>query len=130
MINRVCLMIKAVRTLCGKTKSLYAAMAKRCNKLNCHLIAIGGMDDHVHLLVQLHPTVAIAELVKDVKGASSHLLTHEFDPGGKFRWQGAYGALSIREKEFEIVKNYILTQAAHHTHNTLILDFEQNEITR
>ena len=115
---------------CNLQARLYAAMAKRCNELDCNLIAIGGIEDHVHLLVQLHPAVAIADLVKDVKGASSHLMNHEIDPGSTFHWQGAYGAFSIREKEVDQVKSYILNQVTHHADQTLFADFEQNEVIR
>jgi putative transposase len=114
----------------GLRDRLYAAMAKRCNEMNCNLLAIGGIEDHVHLLVQLHPAVSISDLVKDVKGASSHLMNHEINPGGDFRWQGAYGAFSIREIEVDTVKTYILNQADHHANNTISADFEQNEVTR
>ena len=109
---------------------LYAAMAKRCNEMNCDLIAIGGIADHVHLLVRLSPSVAIADLVKDVKGACSHLMNHEIQPGGNFRWQGAYGAFSIRGNEVDQVKMYVLNQVSHHANHTCFDDFEQNEITR
>ncbi len=98
---------------------LYAAMLKRCDELECPAIAIGGIEDHVHLLVYLHPSIAVANLVKDIKGASSHLMNHEIRRGGNFRWQGSYGAFSIRENEVEQVKAYILNQHSHHANNTI-----------
>ena len=73
---------------------LYASMLAKCKEMKCEPIAIGGIDNHVHLLIHLHPAVAVADLVKNVKGASSHLINHEIAPGLNFRWQGAYGAFS------------------------------------
>ncbi len=53
---------------------LYAAIAGKCRELKCVPLAIGGIADHVHLLVRLHTTVAVATLAKEVKGASGHIL--------------------------------------------------------
>lgn len=107
---------------------LYAIMLQKCKEMKCNPIALGGIDNHVHLLVRLHPAVAIADLVKEIKGASSHLANHEILPGGSFRWQGAYGAFSIRKDEAEQVTAYILNQADHHAQNNLFLFFEQTDI--
>src|SRR5689334_23948384 len=73
---------------------VYAAIAEKCRELKCWPLAIGGIADHVHLLVRLHPPVAVAELAKEVTGASSHLVTHQIAPGEFFKCQGAYGAFS------------------------------------
>jgi putative transposase len=59
---------------------LYAAIAEKCRELKCISIAIGGISDHVHLLVQLNPNTPVATLVKEVKGSSSHLVTHVIKP--------------------------------------------------
>lgn len=107
---------------------LYAAIAKRCIQRKCSPIAIGGMEDHVYLLVRLHPTVAIADLMKDIKGASSHLINHEIRPGGNFRWQGAYGAFSLRKDEVDQVKGYVLNQARHHAGHTETRVLEETEV--
>ena len=72
---------------------LYAAIAAKCRQLKCEPLAINGTEDHIHVLLRLHPTVSVARLVKEVKGASSHLVTHEIKPNEFFKWQGAYGCL-------------------------------------
>lgn len=64
---------------------LYAAIAANCRDLKCQPLAIGGVADHVHLLVRLHPAVAVSILVKQVKGSSSHLVTHVLQPGKFFK---------------------------------------------
>ena len=53
------------------------------------------MPDHVHLLVELHPTVSVSALAKEVKGASSHAAAHLLRAGPSFRWQTGYGAFSV-----------------------------------
>jgi putative transposase len=111
------------------TERLYAAVAKRCIQNKCNPIAIGGIEDHLHLLVRLNPAIAVADLVKDVKGSTSHLMNHEIRPEANFRWQGAYGAFSIRKDEVDQVKAYVLGQAEHHGLGTVFGAMETTEIT-
>ena len=106
---------------------VYAAILAKCRELKCEHLAIGGMPDHVHLLVQLHTTIAVADLLKEVKGASSHLMTHKIMPNGFFKWQGAYGAFTIRKSEVLRVRAYIEHQKAHHTKNELWDEWEQTQ---
>ena len=74
---------------------VYGAIAGKCRQFKCVPLAIGGMEEHVHVLAQFHTTTAIATLVKEMKGASSHLVTHETKKGHFFKWQGAYGAFTL-----------------------------------
>ena len=106
---------------------LYAAIAEKCRELKCVPIAIGGMSEHVHLLARLHSTIAVATLVKEVKGSSSHLVTHEIARGDFFKWQGAYGAFTLRKDEVAMVSAYIEHQREHHAAraNSLIVEWEQ-----
>jgi putative transposase len=112
---------------------LHAAIATKCRQLRCEPMAIGSVSDHIHLLVSLHPTMCISNLMKEVKGASSHLVTHEITPGDFFKWQGAYRAFTIRKEDVSQVKEYIQSQKQHHTENRLFShwepDFEPPELT-
>ena len=107
---------------------LYAAILQKCKEMKCNPLALGGTDTHVHLLIHLHPTTAIAHLVKEVKGSSSHLVNHEILPGKEKYWQGAYGAFTIRKDEVEQITDYISNQEKHHQENTVIKEFEQDEV--
>ncbi len=107
---------------------LYGAIFDKCRELKCQAIRIGGIEDHVHLLVRLHSTVAVATLVKEVKGASSHLMTHEICPDQFFKWQGAYGAFTLRRQDVPVVKAYIMNQRNHHEANTVQVEWEKTEI--
>jgi REP element-mobilizing transposase RayT len=99
----------------------------KCRELDCEPLAINGMPDHVHLLVRLHSTVSVAQLLKEVKGASSHLVTHEIAPGGFFKWQGTYGAFTLAKSAVPEVKAYIERQKDHHTQGKLNPEWEQAE---
>ena len=104
---------------------IYAAIAEKFREFKCVPLAIGGISDHVHLLVRLYTTVAVANLVKEVKGSSSPLVTHEITPNEFFKWQGAYGAFTIRKSEVSRVMAYIQNQEQHHAENKVQPEFEQ-----
>ena len=73
--------------------AVYACIQAECNELKSEILALGGVADHVHLLVRIPASVSISELLKQVKGSSSHLATHRLRPGEFFKWQGAHGSL-------------------------------------
>lgn len=104
---------------------LYAALAVKCREHKCIPLKIGGVENHVHLLVKLYSTISVADLVKELKGMSSHLITHEISPGEFFKWQGSYGAVSVNPEELEIVERYITNQIQHHAEQKLILVWEK-----
>jgi putative transposase len=103
---------------------IYNAIAKQCRELECTVIAIGGVADHVHLLTDYPPSLTISELIGKAKGSSSHLITHEIKPGSFFKWQGGYGAFTVSHHNIDQVANYIRNQAQHHNQKILISDWE------
>ena len=109
------------------TVRLYAALAAKCREHKCVPLVIGGVENHMHLLVELYSTISVADLVKELKGASSHLVTHEIAPGEFFKWQGSYGAVSVNPEELDMVVRYIRSQKQHHVENKLILAWEKVE---
>jgi REP element-mobilizing transposase RayT len=106
-------------------RPVYAAIVDKCKELKCEAIAIGGMPDHVHLLVRLHASLAVADLLHHVKGASSHLVTHQLAPGEFFKWQGAYGAFTIGKADVPRVRAYIERQKEHHASDKVRPEWEQ-----
>lgn len=107
---------------------LYGAINDKCRELKAYPLALGGVDDHLHLLARLPTTLAVATLLKEVKGASSHLMTHEIKPGEFFKWQGAYGAFTLAKSDVDRVIDYIRNQKQHHAEQTLWTDWEQCEV--
>ncbi len=104
---------------------VHRAIAAKCADLGAELVALGGVDDHLHLLAGLPATLSLAAFVGNVKGASSHLATHEALPDGAFfKWQGAYGAVSVSPRTLPEVSNYIAHQREHHANNMLIAEWE------
>jgi REP element-mobilizing transposase RayT len=103
---------------------LYRAIEAKCVALGCHPLALGGVTDHVHLLVSLSPTISISRLVGEIKGASSHFITAELQPGEFFRWQGSYGAFTVSHTALDQVRSYILNQKRRHEYGLTIPEFE------
>ena len=104
---------------------LYAAIAAKCHALRCEMLAIGGDLDHVHLLARFAASLSIAELVQEVKGASSHLMNHEIAPHREFRWQGSYGAFTVNANGLEKVIGYIRNQKTHHAERRTFDEWER-----
>ncbi|GAB6142262.1 hypothetical protein JCM14076_29910 [Methylosoma difficile] len=77
-------------------------------------IIVNGMADHVHVFVGLKPTMAIADLVRDIKNNSSNFINEKNFVDGKFAWQEGYGAFSYAHSQIDSVYQYIANQEAHH----------------
>ncbi|MBN8597855.1 MAG: IS200/IS605 family transposase [Planctomycetes bacterium] len=95
---------------------LYSYIGGIARKLDCQMLAAGGIEDHIHLLIGLHPTVAISDLVRDIKANSSKWL-HE-DVKTAFEWQRGYAAFSVSESIVPHVRAYIAKQREHHAHKS------------
>ena len=82
------------------------------------LIAINGMPDHIHLLVGLKPTIALSNLVRDIKANSSRFVNEKSWIKGKFEWQHGFGAFSYSHSQLDTIINYINNQEEHHKKKT------------
>jgi putative transposase len=81
-------------------------------------IIVNGMPDHIHAFVGLRPSMAICDLVRDIKNNSSNFINDKKFVRGKFSWQEGYGAFSYSHSHIENVFNYIFTQEEHHKKKT------------
>ncbi len=77
-----------------------------------------GWLDHVHLIVAIPPRLAVAEVVKQIKGASSHYVNHVLDIGELFAWQRGYGVLTLGERQRKDAEEYVRSQKLHHWSDT------------
>ncbi len=98
---------------------IYKAILVKCQSLGATVIGIGGMQDHVHLLVSFPATISIANFIKEVKGSTSHLVTHRIDSDEFFKWQGSYAVFSLSEKDVPRIKSYIQNQKVHHSNDQI-----------
>jgi REP element-mobilizing transposase RayT len=80
----------------------------------CFVYALNGVEDHLHVVCDLHPTVCLADLVKAMKVSSSiWLKEHEGFPNF-IGWQDGYGAFTYSHKEKDAVVAYVKRQKEHH----------------
>jgi putative transposase len=93
---------------------LYPFLGGIVRERGCVLSLVGGMPDHVHLLVSLGRTVSVADLVCDVKSVSSQWVHKEFPALREFAWQAGYGAFAVSLSGVPDVWKYIDSQAEHH----------------
>ena len=90
-----------------------------------HLYRINGVEDHIHILTHLHPTIALADFVKDIK-VSSSLMIKEKKLFPKFTgWQIGYGAFTYSVDAKEKLIKYIINQPEHHKKETFIEEFKR-----
>ena len=106
---------------------IYESIAHSCNDMECHLVEIGGTEDHVHVLVRINPTATIANLAKRMKGASSHLITHVLHPNSNFKWQESYAAFSVDYHHHEELISYIKNQRQHHAAGNFRSEWEYED---
>jgi REP element-mobilizing transposase RayT len=78
------------------------------------LISINGMPDHLHILIGLKPSMALSDLVRDIKGESSAYIHKNKWVRGKFSWQEGYGAFSYGHSQLDTIIRYIQNQEKHH----------------
>jgi putative transposase len=85
-----------------------------CNNLDCPVLRVGGVADHVHILCRLGRSISVADLVRELKRESSKWLKTKGPDLADFHWQNGYGAFSISPGHVEAVRRYIETQEEHH----------------
>jgi REP element-mobilizing transposase RayT len=77
-------------------------------------LQIGGVDDHVHVLLGAPPTLAPSKIAQLIKGGSSAWIHSEFPNLRKFAWQDGYGAFTVSKSNLPDVTDYIRNQREHH----------------
>ncbi|MEQ9310179.1 MAG: IS200/IS605 family transposase [Balneolaceae bacterium] len=81
---------------------------------NCHLYRINGVEDHLHMLLHIPPSISVSSLVKDVKVSSSIFIKEKKLFHGFDGWQDGYGAFTYSIKEKDRIIEYIKNQEEHH----------------
>jgi putative transposase len=93
---------------------LWPYMAGIARNHGFEAIKVGGVEDHVHALLLLPPTIPLAKAVQTLKACSSKWINEKNATGKDFAWQEGYGAFSVGASQTEDVIKYIAGQAAHH----------------
>jgi putative transposase len=93
---------------------MYPYLATTFRNAGCPTLAINGTEDHIHILFSLARTKSIADIVEEVKTASSRWIKSKGVIYRDFHWQAGYGAFSIGRSQVETVRRYINRQKEHH----------------
>lgn len=93
---------------------LYKYITGIIQHYNHKVLAINGVEDHIHIFIGMRPTQSIADLLQDIKGSSSKWINENNFLNTKFEWQSGYGAFSYSKSHVQNVINYIARQESHH----------------
>ncbi len=107
---------------------LYGYIGGVCRGNFSTMLTAGGTANHAHLLVSFGKTVAIADLLLQIKRDSSAWIKRDGHASSEFRWQEGYGAFSIGESGVEPLRRYIATQKEHH--RTITFEDEMRSLLR
>ena len=112
--NREPLILPAFET------DLYRVIASKADELGAIVHAIGGIENHIHLIASVPPKIALSTFIGQVKGNSSHFVNHVIQPNFHFRWQAEYGVQSFDKKKLTLLVRYVQNQRQHHQDDNLI----------
>jgi len=93
---------------------LYPYMAAIVRNLGGTALAIGGTEDHAHLLIELPASSSVADVMRALKANSSKWIHESFSDEGVFAWQSGYAAFTVSESVAGKVAAYIQNQEEHH----------------
>ena len=103
----------------------HAYLGGVCRNLDSPALIVGGVEDHVHLLLRLSRSQSVAEVVRELKRDSSKWLKGKGPALVAFYWQNGYGAFSVSPVHVEALKQYIANQESHHRRETFQDEFRR-----
>ena len=104
---------------------MHAYLATVCRNLGAEFVRIGGVADHVHIVTALPLTVSQAELIEEIKKASSKWIKALNTQYRGFFWQRGYGAFSVSPSQLDVVLRYVEEQPAHHRTRTFQEEYRE-----
>jgi putative transposase len=108
-----------------KRDDLYRYIWGIVQRLNGHLYRINGVEDHVHILTNLHPTTCLADFVKEIKtGSSKWIRENDIFPGFS-HWQDGYAAFTHSVSDKASLIEYIKNQVEHHRKKTFMEEYRE-----
>src|SRR5260370_29703643 len=103
--------------------NLHSYMGGIIRGMNGVAESVGGVEDHVHLLVSLRPIHRIADVLRDLKKDSTNWARESFEK--KFTWQEGYAAFTVSPTAIESVRKYIENQEEHHRKQSFVDELQQ-----
>jgi putative transposase len=97
---------------------LHTVIAAKGIELGATIHAVGGIEDHVHLLASVPPKLALSNFIGQLKGNSSHFVNYVVKPDFTFAWQAEYGVITFDEQRLKGLVKYVHNQSEHHKSGT------------
>jgi REP element-mobilizing transposase RayT len=104
---------------------IYRTFHKRAKKLNCVLLKMGGISDHVHSVAAIRPKISVSDFMNDVKKNSSRKVNNKHLLEGDFAWQKGYGAFTAWPFDLSLLLKYVINQKKHDKENNVWYDYEK-----
>jgi len=96
-----------------------------CKNEECRLLRTGGYNDHVHILVDIHPSKSLSDFMRLIKGRSSRWINEEGVFPGFEAWQRGYAAFSVSYRDRDMIIDYIRKQEEHHRKLTFLEEYQR-----
>ena len=106
-------------------RCLWRTIQAEAEKQECQVLAIGGMPDHIHVVLVYPPTLSISKLVNQLKGGSSSLARERLGAEDFFKWAEGYAAFSLSSTHCRQAITYVKRQKEHHSLNDLWQRWEE-----
>jgi REP-associated tyrosine transposase len=116
--NKEALLSKPVRTV------LFAHIKKHGEENGIKVLTVNGVDDHVHILLQMMPTQNLAQIMKSIRAESAGWINESRFLKGLFEWEDDFSALSVSPSSVKQVIDFIDKQEEHHKTKTLESELE------
>ena len=105
-------------------QALYKVIAAKGVELGARVHAVGGIENHVHLLTSIPPKLALSTFIGQVKGNSSHFVNNVIKPDFAFAWQSEYGVTTFDEQGLKRLMDYVHNQREHHQSGSIVRQLE------
>jgi putative transposase len=86
-------------------------------------LEVGGVADHIHILLSVPASIALSKAVQLIKGGSSHWIKDTCPNMTAFAWQDGYGAFTVSESQIDAIRDYIQRQPEHHRTKTFVEEY-------
>lgn len=104
---------------------VYAALRKEAERIGGRISHIGGVEDHVHIIAAIPPSLAVSKFIGHIKSESSKGINYQLSELQHFSWQRGFGAFTLNPADMGDVVAYVLNQKAHHKSGELLGRFER-----
>ena len=112
------------RVLSGTIRDpLHRYIAVVINNHRCHSLLINSVEDHTHILFDLHRAIALGDIVQEIKTSSSKWIKTQGSQFGLFSWQARCGAFGVEVRSVSAARDYITIQQGHHRIETFQEEF-------